>query len=111
MFGWIIAVIVIYLIVSFIVFFRGLSIAADARNDYKDLKKYPSLYKGTEPLIYRKAKSAQFVISHSFIWPILIAKTMTGKNSWAAEYIREYELAEARKVIDNYERRTKVGGY
>lgn len=108
MLGLIIAFTILYLIVSFIVFFRGLSIASDAKSDYKDLKKYPSLYRGTEHIVYRKAKSAQFVISHSFIWPVLIAKTVMGKNSWVTEYIREYELAEARKVIDDYERRRRI---
>lgn len=108
MFGWIITFTVLYLVVSFIVFFYGLSVSADAKNDYKNLKKYPLSYEGTEPIIYRKAKSAQFVISHSFIWPLMIYKVATGNRSWAAEYVREYELAEARKVIDDYERRRRI---
>lgn len=100
--GFIIGLGIPYLIIAGIVYFMGLAKSADTRSNTK----YRALYSREE--IYSQAKSAQFMLSHAFIWPLMIYKVTTGSRSWAAEYIREYELAEARKVIADYERRSRL---
>lgn len=103
MFGWIIGLGIPYLFVAGVIYCFGLGMSSDARSNMR----YRSIY--SSDVTYREAKSAQFLLSHAFIWPLMIYKVATGNRSWAAEYVREYELAEARKVIDDYERRRGIG--